>query len=145
MASAAAAGLAGLFLADAAAGEAAAAAAGAALEAAAEAGGRPRPRLGVASGAAAADAAGEAAALAAGVAAFALAFGVEGAAAFFGLGGFGVDDDDDAADFFVSFADGVCGVRAAEPGVELFFAGSLQEKFLRDETQVSQNCGVEEN
>ena len=142
MASAAAAGLAGLFLADAAAGEAAAAAGGAALEAAAEAGGRPRPRLGVASGAAAADAAGEAAALAAGVAAFALAFGVEGAAAFFGLGGFGVDDDDDdddAADFFVSFADGVCGVRAAEPGVELFFAGSLQEKFLRDETQVSQN------
>ena len=144
MASAAAAGLAGLFLADAAAGEAAAAAAGAALEVAAEAGGRPRPRLGVASGAAAADAAGEAAALAAGVAAFALAFGVEGAAAFFGLGGFGVDDDD-AADFLVSFADGVCGVRAAEPGVELFFAGSLQEKFLRDETQVSQNCGVEEN
>ena len=128
---ASAAGLAGVFLALDGAGDAAAVVAGVALAAAADAGGRPRPRLGVASGAAAADAAGEAAAFAAGVAAFALVFGVEGVDAFLGLEGFGVDDAAVAAAdaFFVSFAEGVCGVRAVEPGAELFLAGSLKEKY----------------
>ena len=129
---ASAAGLAGVFLALDGAGDAAAVVAGVALAAAADAGGRPRPRLGVASGAAAADAAGEAAAFAAGVAAFALVFGVEGVDAFLGLEGFGVDDAAVAAaadTFFVSFAEGVCGIRAVEPGAELFLAGSLKEKY----------------